>query len=71
MMTKYERKMLNNINDKIAYLMEEKSYSAYDISVLLDDFIYNNDFSNECNQELWAIQDVYIQLCIENEMVEG
>ena len=70
-MTKYEKEMLNNINDKIAYLMEEKGYSAYDISVLLDDFIYDNDFSNECNQELWAIQEIYIQLCIENEKMEG
>ena len=66
-MTNYEIKMLDDINDKISYLMEEKGYSAYDISVLLDDFIYDNDFSNECNQELWAIQDVYIQLCIEKE----
>ena len=70
-MTKYEKEMLSNINDRVAYLMEEKGYSAYDISVLLDDFIYDNDFSNECNQELWAIQEIYIQLCIENEKMEG
>ena len=61
-MSDYEVKMLNSISDKVAYLMEEKGYSAYDISCLIDDFIFDNDFSNECNQELWALQNVYIQL---------
>ena len=59
-MTNYERKLLHDINYKISYLMKEEDYSAYDISVLLDDFIYKNDFSNECNQMLWKIQDKYI-----------
>lgn len=61
-MTKYEIKMLDNINKKINYSMKEEDYSAYDISVLIDDFIYNNDFSNECNQVLWKIQDKYINM---------
>ena len=61
-MTNYEIKMLDNINKKINYLIKEGVYSAYDISVLLDDFIYNNDFSNECNKELWKIQDKYISM---------
>ena len=61
-MTNYEIKMLDNINKKINYLIKEGDYSAYDISVLLDDFIYNNDFSNECNKELWKIQDKYISI---------
>ena len=59
-MTNCEIKMLDNINKKLNYLIKEKGYSAYDISVLLDDFIYKNDFSNECNKELWKIQDKYI-----------
>ena len=62
MMSNYERKMLNGIQTRIAYLMLEKGYSPYDISVLLDDFIYDNDFSNECNQKLWRIQEKYIKL---------
>ena len=61
-MTKYELKMINAVNKKINYLMKEENYSAYDISVLLDDFIYENEFSNECNQKLWAIQDKYINM---------
>ena len=61
-MTKYESKMLDSIQNKIKYLMKEENYSAYDISVLLDDFIYENDFSNECIQKLWAIQDNYINM---------
>ena len=61
-MTNYEVKMLDNINKKINYLMKEEEYSAYDVSVLLDDFIYKNDFSNECNQVLWKIQDKYIKM---------
>ena len=61
-MTKYEIKILDGINKKINYLMKEEDYSAYDISVLLDDFIYENDFSNECNKELWKIQDKYITM---------
>ena len=61
-MTNYEIKMLDNINKKINYLMKEEKYTPYDISVLLDDFIYNNDFSNECNKELWKIQDKYISM---------
>ena len=61
-MTNYEVKMLDGINKKINYLMKEEEYSAYDISVLLDDFIYKNDFSNECNQVLWKIQDKYINM---------
>ena len=61
-MTNYEIKMLDNINKKINYLIKEKGYSAYYISVLLDDFIYENDFSNECNKELWKIQDKYISM---------
>ena len=61
-MTKYELKMINVINKKINYLMKEENYTAYDISVLLDDFIYENDFSNECNQKLWTIQDKYINM---------
>ena len=59
-MTNYEIKILDGINKKINYLMKEEDYSAYDISVLLDDFIYENDFSNDCNKELWKIQDNYI-----------
>ena len=61
-MTNYEVKMLDGINKKINYLMKEEEYSAYDISVLLDDFIYKNDFSNECIQVLWKIQDKYINM---------
>ena len=61
-MTNCELKMLNGIQNKINYLIKEEDYSAYDISVLLDDFIYNNDFSNECNKELWKIQDKYISM---------
>ena len=61
-MTNYEIKMLDDINKKINYLMKEENYTPYDISVLLDDFIYNNDFSNECNKELWKIQDKYISM---------
>ena len=61
-MTNYEVKMLDNINKKINYLMKEEEYSAYDVSVLLDDFIYKNDFSNECNRVLWKIQDKYIKM---------
>lgn len=61
-MTNYEIKMLNAIQNKISYLMKEEKYSAYDISVLLDDFIYENDFSNECNQLLWKFQDKYINM---------
>ena len=61
-MTNYERKLLHDINYKIAYLMKEEKYTPYDISVLLDDFIYENDFSNECNKELWKIQDKYITM---------
>ena len=61
-MTNYEIKMLDNINKKINYLIKEEYYTAYDISVLLDDFIYENDFSNECNQLLWKIQDKYISM---------
>ena len=61
-MTKYESKMLKAIQNKINYLMKEENYTAYDISVLLDDFIYENDFSNECNQKLWTIQDKYINM---------
>ena len=61
-MTNYELKMIDEINKKISYLMKEKGYNAYDISVLLDDFIYKNDFSNECNQALWKIQDKYINM---------
>ena len=61
-MTKYESKMLDTIQNKIKYLMKEENYSAYDITVLLDDFIYENDFSNECNQKLWTIQDNYINM---------
>lgn len=62
MMTNYERKMLNALQTRIAYLMLEKRYSPYDISIMLDDFIYNNEFSNECNQKLWGIQEKYINL---------
>ena len=61
-MTNYEIKMLDDINKKLTYLIKEEDYSAYDISVLLDDFIYNNEFSNECNKELWKIQDKYISM---------
>lgn len=61
-MTNYEIKMLDDINKKIKYLMKKEKYSPYDISVLLDDFIYNNEFSNECNQKLWQIQDKYISM---------
>lgn len=61
-MSNCELKMLNGVQNKINYLMKEEDYSAYDISVLLDDFIYNNDFSNECNKELWKIQDKYISM---------
>lgn len=61
-MTKYEIKMLNALQNKINYLMKEEGYTPYDISILLDDFIYNNDFSNECNKELWKIQDKYISM---------
>lgn len=61
-MTNYEIKILDDINKKINYLMKEEDYSAYDISVLLDDFIYENDFSNECNKVLWKIQDKYINM---------
>lgn len=61
-MTKYEIKMIHAIQCEILYLTEEKDYSAYDISVLLDDFIYENDFSNECNKKLWEIQDKYINM---------
>ena len=61
-MTKYESKMLKAIQTKIRYLMKEENYTAYDIAVLLDDFIYENEFSNECNQKLWSIQDKYINL---------
>lgn len=64
-MTKYESKMLKAIQNKINYLMEEENYSPYDISILLDDFIYKNDFSNECNQKLWSIQDKFINMCKE------
>ena len=61
-MTNCELKMLNAVQNKINYLMKEECYSPYDVSVLLDDFIYNNDFSNECNQALWKIQDKYINM---------
>lgn len=61
-MTNCELKMLNGVQNKINYLMKEEDYSAYDISVLIDDFIYKNDFSNECNKELWKIQDKYISM---------
>lgn len=61
-MTNCELKMINGIQNKINYLMKEEDYTAYDISVLLDDFIYNNEFSNECNQVLWKIQDKYINM---------
>ena len=61
-MTNYEIKMVVSIKREIGYLMKEEKYTPYDISVLLDDFIYNNDFSNECNKELWKIQDKYISM---------
>ena len=61
-MTNYEIKMVVSIKRKIGYLMKEEKYTPYYISVLLDDFIYNNDFSNECNKELWKIQDKYISM---------
>lgn len=61
-MTNYEIKMIDNINKKINYLIKEEDYTGYNISVLLDDFIYNNDFSNECNKELWKLQDKYITM---------
>lgn len=61
-MTNYEIKMVVAIKRKIGYLMKEEKYTPYDISVLLDDFIYNNDFSNEYNKELWKIQDKYISM---------
>lgn len=61
-MTTYELKMIKAIQTLIDCLIEEKGYTAYDISVLIDDFIYENDFSNECNQKLWTIQEKYIKL---------
>ena len=61
-MTNYEVKMVVAIKRKIGYLMREEKYTPYNISVLLDDFIYKNDFSNECNKELWKIQDKYITM---------
>lgn len=61
-MTKYELKMIKAIQTLIACLIEEKGYTPYDISVLIDDFINENDFSNECNQALWKIQDKYINM---------
>ena len=66
-MTKYESIMLEVIQNKISYLLKEENYTAYDISVLLDDFIYENEFSNECNQKLWAIQDKYINMYREDK----
>ena len=66
-MTKYESKMLEDIQNKISYLLKEEKYSAYDISVMLDDFIYENEFSNECNQKLWSIQDNYINMYREDK----
>lgn len=62
MLTNYEIKMVNRLENRIKYLLEEKGFTPYDISVMLDDFIYDNDFSNECNQKLWKIQDKYINL---------
>ena len=61
-MTNYELKMIKAIQTLIDCLIEEKGYTAYDISVLIDDFIYENDFSNDCNQKLWKIQDKYINM---------
>jgi hypothetical protein len=61
-MTKYELKTIKAIQTLIGCLIEEKGYTPYDISVLIDDFIYENDFSNECNQVLWKIQDKYINM---------
>lgn len=62
MMTNNEIKMINRIENIIKYLLEEKGFTYFDITVTLDDFIYENDFSNDCNQELWNIQDKYSKL---------
>lgn len=67
MMSKYEIKMLKSMYDGIIRLVEEKGYSPYDISSLLEEIISDNSFSEEFNKELLAIQEMCIEVYKEKE----
>ena len=57
----YEIKMLKNMCDGIIRLIEEKGYSAYEVSKLLGEIISDNSFSEEFNKELRDIQEMCIE----------
>ena len=68
MISEFEQKILDDLRDRVDYLIKNKIYNTHDLTSLIGKLVYQNNLCYECRIQIWDLQDIYLNLCKANSL---